>query len=324
MQSFAQIRFPTTTTLKKFANTNTLNKSKENIVFQPFNTELPPITLAVVHEILYAPEVEDLNLCDVSLVEKGDFIRKVNEAIHLINNQQFKKIVLSRTKLISPPAHFNVLAFFDRLNREYPNTCNSLLFHENSYWIGASPELFLDIQHRKITLMSLAGTVKQKQEHLFSRKEQEEQEYVTHYIIDTLIPFCEPGSIHVSENKTLNAGPITHLLNEITGTLLPNINQSHLLHALHPTPAVGGIPKEVAVRCINQLEPYRDLYSGYLGTISPDACRLFVNLRCMQVFKDAIVFYAGCGITAQSNPEAEWEETELKMNTLLGLVEKTT
>lgn len=322
MSSFSKIRFPYATEVFNYSLQKASLSDQNHLIFQPFDAHLHQIQLTFTKNPIEFTPIEALKSCNILPVSKSTFIDKTEKAISLIHAKKFQKLVVSKTKLIPTPFNFKPIHFFNTLNEYYLNTCNSILFHNNSYWIGASPELFADISEQKITLMSLAGTVKENQEHLFSQKEREEQGYVTSYIQETLTPFCEPNSITVSVNKTLNAGPITHLLNEISGTLLPGYNRTQLLNALHPTPAVGGIPKESAVNYLMQQEPYRDLYTGYLGAVNPNSCRLYVNLRCMQVFKDYIVFYAGCGITADSNPEAEWEETEMKINTLLKLVEK--
>ncbi|MCK4992953.1 MAG: chorismate-binding protein, partial [Bacteroidales bacterium] len=92
--------------------------------------------------------------------------------------------------------------------------------------------------------------------------------------------------------------------------------------AMHPTPAVAGQPKEDAINFIKQLEPHdRDYYTGFLGPMSTHGeTDLFVNLRCMKVTPDYISLYVGGGITLESDPAEEWNETCLKALSLLKIM----
>ena len=95
-----------------------------------------------------------------------------------------------------------------------------------------------------------------------------------------------------------------------------------LLEALHPTPAVCGSPKDEAMNLIRKLEEKdREYYCGIVGPARiRGSTNLFVNLRCMRVFEDKIRLHAGGGITKDSDPEAEWMETENKCQTMLDLL----
>lgn len=92
-----------------------------------------------------------------------------------------------------------------------------------------------------------------------------------------------------------------------------------MLELLHPTSAVCGMPKNKTKEFIVAKEQYdRELYSGYLGPVNMNnRTNIFVNLRCMQVQENFAILYAGAGITGDSDPEKEWRETEIKMDTLL-------
>jgi len=91
------------------------------------------------------------------------------------------------------------------------------------------------------------------------------------------------------------------------------------LQALHPTPSVGGLPKEAARQFILTKEKHdRAYYTGFLGPLNiQNKSHLFVNLRCLQLFNKQFVLYSGAGITAASIAENEWEETENKMMTMM-------
>jgi isochorismate synthase len=97
---------------------------------------------------------------------------------------------------------------------------------------------------------------------------------------------------------------------------------SVMLKLLHPTSAVCGMPKDAALQFINETEAHeRSYFSGFLGPIhKAGKTNLFVNLRCCQFFEGAVAFYAGAGITEDSNPEKEWEETEMKCDVLASVI----
>ena len=90
-----------------------------------------------------------------------------------------------------------------------------------------------------------------------------------------------------------------------------------LIDRLHPTPAVGGYPKQLALDWLSKNENLdRSLYTGFVGMLGPKEVELFVTLRCVQLFSGGFTLYAGCGVNAGSDPEIEWDETTAKMELL--------
>ena len=96
-----------------------------------------------------------------------------------------------------------------------------------------------------------------------------------------------------------------------------------IVQLLHPTPAVCGLPKEIAKEFIIENEPYdRGFYTGFLGELNCSftnkkaSSDLFVNLRCMEIKNSQAHLYMGCGITKDSIPEKEWEESVNKSMTM--------
>jgi isochorismate synthase len=88
--------------------------------------------------------------------------------------------------------------------------------------------------------------------------------------------------------------------------------------ALHPTPALCGLPKNEAFRLIKEEEGFsRQLYGGFLGPVSGNDFQFFVNIRCMKMSREETFLYLGGGLTRESVEEKEWEETRLKARTLL-------
>jgi len=97
-----------------------------------------------------------------------------------------------------------------------------------------------------------------------------------------------------------------------------------MLQLLHPTSAVCGMPLAESLEFLQRHVGYdRQFYSGYLGPVNlQHQTNLYVNLRCMQLFEEDAVLYAGAGVLSDSDPEKEWHETEMKMNTLLKVIQK--
>jgi isochorismate synthase len=156
------------------------------------------------------------------------------------------------------------------------------------------------------------------------QKEIEEQAMVSRYIINCfkkirLREFDEIGP------KTIAAGSLLHLKTDFKVDMdevnFPQLG-SVMLKLLHPTSAVCGMPKEAALIDLIEYEHYdRELYSGYLGPVNiNNNTHIYVNLRCMQVTEKALVFYAGAGITEDSEPDKEFLETEMKMDILRRVV----
>jgi isochorismate synthase len=125
--------------------------------------------------------------------------------------------------------------------------------------------------------------------------------------------------------RTIVAGDLLHLKTEfevnMKETNFPELG-TVMLELLHPTSAVAGMPKAPALAFLQKNEGFdRSFYSGFLGPIQvEDKSSLFVNLRCMQVLKNEAILYAGAGVTEDSNPEKELEETGLKFNTILNIL----
>ncbi|GAB3518758.1 chorismate-binding protein [Emticicia fontis] len=263
---------------------------------------------------------------------KEDFIEEVEAAVNDIEAGKFKKVVLSRTKNINIPNDFEVVAVFDKLCRAYPNAFVSAVSIPGLgiVWMGASPETLVSQDAQGIfRTMALAGTQSafdaegnpiKPSEALWRQKEIEEHALVSRYIVSCLKKirvreFEEEGP------KTVIAGNLMHLrMDYIVDTVEINFPEmaTVMLDLLHPTSAVCGMPKEPAKQFILANEKYnREFYSGFLGPVNiQQESHIFVNLRTMKLQNGVATLYSGCGITADSNAEKEWIETEMKLQTL--------
>jgi isochorismate synthase len=177
--------------------------------------------------------------------------------------------------------------------------------------------------------MALAGTRKMPEsgdpaDATWTAKEIEEHAFVVRDIIER---FKEIRLREYEEfgPKAVAAGPVVHLKTDFVMDAILTDRASladDLRQRLHPTSAVCGTPKRAAQELISRLESHdRQLYTGYWGPIGLDGgARLFVNLRCLRWFDNAVELYVGAGITRSSKPDREEEEIRLKANTLLSVL----
>ena len=263
--------------------------------------------------------------------DKQFYTNLVSKGIQEIEEERLEKIVLSRTQEVPFSDDVDVVDVFTELCNSYPTALVSFVTSpEAGTWLGASPEMLVGLEDNTIfRTVALAGT-KTFQGDIniktvaWTQKEIEEQALVERYIISCfkkirLREYDEHGP------KTIVAGTLLHLKSEFTvnmkATSFPQLG-SVMLQLLHPTSAVCGMPLESALKFLKEHEGYdRQYYSGYLGPINfYNQTNLYVNLRCMQWLDRSAILYAGAGITIDSEPEEEWNETEMKLNTILKVI----
>ncbi len=259
------------------------------------------------------------------LFNKENYLSSVKELIGLIHRGKLEKAIISRTVHTKLPAGFSPGEFFFSMLESLEESFVYLVnLPGRAIWAGASPEILL-LQDRGVyKTVALAGTLPANAPK-WSAKEYEEQGIVAGYIEQKLADNSIEDYKRTGPYSS-RSGHVAHLKTEysFTGTggddWLVN-----LVEDLHPTPAVGGIPKEEAIAFIHRHEPHdREYYTGYLGKWNiHNETQLFVNLRCMKIQGDQATLYAGGGITGSSDPEKEWEETNMKAQTLLSILENT-
>ncbi len=301
--------------------------SKKGFVFAPFSEAQ---TTYAIHEAesevleTAVPKKKIKTRVTVFPETKEEYDRHtamVSLALATIKEGNAEKIVVSRKKLLQLK-DFDLKKVMMRLFSLYPAAFCYVWFHpETGLWCGATPETLLNVNEQEFTTMALAGTMVAKTGKVlqWTQKERDEQQIVTDAIVKALAPHTE--TLETSNTYNHRAGNLTHLRTDITGRLKKNAaSLQHVAAALHPTPAVCGLPTESAKRFINAVEKYdRKFYTGYLGLVCPsqNEAQLFVNLRCMQLTEANATLFVGGGITEASKPEAEWEETRNKLQTML-------
>ena len=259
---------------------------------------------------------------------QAEYTALVERGVAAIAGGQVLKVVSSRAARQSLPADFDALAAFGELTRRYPLAFCSLVSAPGAgTWLGATPEILVQVtEDGQFCTMALAGTQPALPGHapseaIWRQKEIEEQALVARYIVNCfkqlrLREYQETGP------RTVAAGELLHLRTDFAVDLrrvpFPTLG-TDMLRLLHPTSAVGGMPRQAALEFIDQHEGYdRAYYSGFLGPVNlptPGAARLYVNLRCLQLRPHEAILYAGTGLTVDSDPAREWQETELKLRT---------
>lgn len=228
------------------------------------------------------------------------------------------KIIASR-RIISR-GRADVAATFAELCRRNPHAFVFLFSTpQTGCWTGASPELLLESRRSDLFTMALAGTRPAGTSGPWDEKNIEEQGMVVRFISDTLSAHGLKPSLEA--DTTRNAGKAEHICTPITATPdqpLTPAELSSLLHDLSPTPALCGLPRRLALDTIEKFEPDgRGCYGGFCGPYrSTSEFSFHAILRCARIDSTAFCLYAGGGITLRSDPEDEWNETELKASTL--------
>lgn len=272
-----------------------------------------------------AVEIDDANL---DLRAKNQYEGLVSKGIKAIQNDEFKKVVLSRCESVDLVS-FDFITTFQRLIYLYPTTFCYCFFHPKiGLWMGATPEQLLKAKENVFETTALAGTQKAnlESEIRWEQKEKDEQQYVTDFIVKRLREVA--NSVVVTEPYSIKAGSIWHIKTDISGVLNENSTLEEVIDTLHPTPAVCGLPKKKAKAFILENENYdRTFYTGFLGELNSSFANdsissdLFVNLRSMQIQENKAILYMGCGITKESIPEKEWEESVNKSMTMKRVLE---
>jgi isochorismate synthase len=279
--------------------------------------EIKSVTASYVNGIEYIAPAQ---------TSKEDFIQQVEKTIEAIKTREYEKVVISRVKIVEGDYKSRLADIFKLLSEQYINAFVYLFRVKDQCWIGASPEPLICTRENELITVSLAGTRPYNESNLeiarWNRKELIEQEYVTRYIEKILDDYNIKG-YQMKGPYAKRAGQLLHLR---TDFIFPvNLLQQNLysfIGALHPTSAVCGMPMVKARQFIASVENHnREYYTGFIGPVGiDDKLQLFVTLRCMKVFEHQLALFVGGGITSDSVPEEEWEETEIKADTLLSVV----
>lgn len=293
----------------------------ENPTFRvtSFEQNQPALSARLVKTAAAFPANPFYNHALPHAISRYRYEQMVKQAVNEIQAAGMKKVVLSRCHPVTRPAGFNLQQAFNQLCNAYPDCFVCLVSSpQTGTWLGASPELLWQRDTMQVSTMALAGT--RTGHGKWGPKETDEQQLVTDFIADTLTQ-NHISLTNAAPPEELAMGNLIHRVSYLKGITTEGFSEPELLSSLAPTPAVCGLPVAAARQFIGLYEGYaRELYSGYWGICSVKFTSLYVNLRCVQVMAENLVFYAGAGITAGSLPQQEWLETEAKMQLLASLL----
>ena len=249
----------------------------------------------------------------------------VDEAVHRIDGGLFEKVVLAREIVGTLNEDAGLRAALAKLADDYPDTW---VFAVDGL-IGASPETLVRVDHGTVSARVLAGTASrgrdaasdraQAAQLAASHKDLAEHALAVESAVATLAPHT--ARLDTSpEPFTLQLPNLWHLATDLKGTLGDGSSSLDLAAAVHPTAAVAGTPRDVALRAITELEGFdRGRYAGPVGWIDADGDGEWaIALRCAQVTPDGTVrAYAGCGIVHDSVAADELAETDMKFRPIV-------
>ena len=270
-----------------------------------------------------------ISLKQIPVNDSAHFKTSVKSALKLIESQYFSKIVLSQAINVISQTPFSLIDSLNNLRLTYPgcyvfSTSNG----KGQNFIGASPERLISIDNNQLVTDALAGSAPRGKTEvedanlgkglLNSEKDLREHQVVIDFIVDRLSKLgINPDFSPVP--RLLQLSNIQHLWTPIRARIPRDIHLLKILAQLHPTPAVAGVPRDIALQQIRGCESCdRSLYAAPLGWIDRTGNGEFaVGIRSALIDGDRAILYAGAGIVAGSEPEKELAEIQLKLQALL-------
>lgn len=318
--------------------------NEAGFIFSPFEVSSQSILFSEKSSKVLKFELIDYEIeskskfkIEENLEDKSDYLKLLTSAIDEIQSEEMRKIVVSR-KLTSDYDLESPSELLLKLIRFYPDAFTYVWFHpEIGLWAGASPEILAETHRTQFKTMALAGTKREDENREWSEKELDEQQIVTDEIVNGLKKYTQ--NLEISERKTDAAGELLHLRTDIKA-FIDTEKLGDVIKEIHPTPAVCGLPRDKAYKFLQTHENYdRSFYTGFFGELNMPkhqqrssrkrnqenqayksivrTSSLYVNLRCLSYDQGKVNIYVGGGITKDSIPEEEWQETVNKSMTML-------
>lgn len=258
----------------------------------------------------------------------SEWMSLIGDVTHSIREGAYQKVVLARGVEARAEAPFDVRQALCHLRAEYPSA-SIFAFQRRRYcFLGATPERLACVENGQVRTMALAGTAPRGASEfddlsiaealMNSEKNQREHAIVVETIRNSIAPLVSGLDCPPMPNL-LRLANVQHLQTPIAGTLLQGKTILDAVAALHPTPAVGGYPRDATLAVIREREHLdRGWYAGPIGWVGPSGDGEFaVALRSALVDGDHAMLFAGCGIVADSEPQREYEESSLKLRVML-------
>ena len=251
----------------------------------------------------------------------------IEHVLHEIGQQRLQKGVFTRRVVHHANAPVDPIPILERLDAQEDPAYRFLVQPTaDTAFVGLSPERLYRRRNDSIESEALAGTTRRGsapeadavlgEALLQSRKDRHEHDLVRQHIEENLTPLAEE-LVSDQEPHLEQLAFVQHLRTDVRGRLKPGVRDADVLAALHPTPAVCGLPTVTALDVLRQHEGFdRGLYCGLVGTWRPDEAEFAVAIRSALVRGNEIELFAGAGIVEGSDPDAEWEETVEKLRTI--------
>jgi salicylate biosynthesis isochorismate synthase len=279
-----------------------------------------------------APWSEEATVRDLHIVDRrpdrSGWERTVGLFAGAVGRGRIDKVVLARRVLLEAPSSIDVGDVLGRLARSGPESTVFAFVRGGTTFLGATPERLVRTSGRRFETVAIAGSVARGSDAaaderfaealLASEKDREEHAVVVDGLRADLAPIVEDLAI-APVPEVLRLRRVQHLATAITGTTRDEAGLLALAGRLHPTPAVGGAPRATALEMIDEHEGFdRGWYAGPIGWLGADGDgELMVALRCGLIAGRTATLFAGCGIVADSQPEREWDESRLKLRTMV-------
>lgn len=254
-----------------------------------------------------------------------------DKAINAIKKKQFRKLVISRRQCLKKPAYLNTRKLISQLAERY-HGCTIISYVEgDNQFIAATPERLLSLNDGYLQSDAIGGTLSEAEarqcSYLVNKQSKlamkllDEHAIIIEDICQRLEPVCETLSLPTAPQlkKLYN---IYHLETPVSGRVGGNQTVLSLVERLHPTPAIAGFPALESIHWLRDNEGHRrGWYAGAFGWMQgSQSGEISVLLRCALINQSEVNLYAGAGLVTKSDVDQEWQETELKMKTILDLI----
>jgi menaquinone-specific isochorismate synthase len=264
---------------------------------------------------------------------RDDWRTAVNASVDRIQAGELRKVVLAQALRTTLTENLSVPDTLARLRETYPDCFGFLVdaTDDNACFLGATPERLVSLRGRTVETGALAGTTGRgdtpaedewlARELLASEKDNHEHDLVVKTIREQLEPLST--AISTDDRRIRRLATVQHLETPISAELAQDEHVLSLAEALHPTPAVGGLPPDRALATIRETEPFdRGWYAAPVGWFDAEGNGTFaVALRSAVTTRDVATLFAGVGIVADSDPDREWDEVQLKYRPVLDALE---
>jgi menaquinone-specific isochorismate synthase len=280
--------------------------------------EVPPV----------ADRVEPSQFTVSSERDPGEWRAALTEVRDLIRSGDAHKVVLARAVTVEADAPLSRSVILRRLRAAYPSC---MLFADGGF-VGASPELLVARMGDLVRSHPMAGTAPRSSDPstdarlaanlLASDKDRTEHRYTIDMVHDTLLPWCSYLD-EEAEPSIVAMANVQHLATRVEGRLSsPPASVVELMVALHPTPAVGGVPRHLALDAIRRYERLdRGRFAGPVGWVDAAGNGAWaVGIRSAELHGSTARLFAGVGVVEDSEPDAELAETRTKLQALLSAI----